>query len=259
MKRKYLISGIPPLHKFHLTLLFVFSFLFVVSFSDAGLVPGSFVTKGQTTSKRIALSFDDGPGPQTDKFIELLDRYNVKATFFMLGEQTKYRPLVAKAIAEKGHEIGNHTTTHLNYLHEYRTIEKKFGADPAASQKATSQVRLELVDDMKASRKIIEGATGVKLKICRMPHGIDRPWVNEAAREAGFIMVNWTYGADWFSKPLEELEPGYLKAIQPGAIFLFHDGGSRREKSLALTEAVIKAAKEKGFEIVTVGKLLGLE
>jgi peptidoglycan/xylan/chitin deacetylase (PgdA/CDA1 family) len=92
-----------------------------------------------------------------------------------------------------------------------------------------------------------------------MPHGIDRPWIKEAAKETGFILVNWTYGADWLSTPEDQLEKSYINAIEPGAIFLFHDGGSKRDKSLKLTEAVIKAAQEQGYQIVPVGELLGIK
>ena len=93
----------------------------------------------------------------------------------------------------------------------------------------------------------------------RMPHGIDGPWVHEAAKEAGFILVNWTYGADWTSPPpdpIASLKNSYVKALQPGTIYLIHDGWPKSEKSLAVTEAILIAAKEKGFELVTVGELL---
>jgi peptidoglycan/xylan/chitin deacetylase (PgdA/CDA1 family) len=110
---------------------------------------------------------------------------------------------------------------------------------------------------MNESRHVIESATGKKLKILRMPHGIDKPWIKAAAKQAGFVLVNWTYGSDWLSTPAEKQIPGYVKAVKPGAIILLHDGWPKSDKSLAITEAVIKAAREKGIEIVTVGELLG--
>ena len=73
---------------------------------------------------------------------------------------------------------------------------------------------------------------------------------------AGYALVNWTHGADWQKGSAEELLPGYLGALRPGAIFLFHDGGRNRAKSFALAEGVIQEAKRRGFEIVTVGALL---
>ena len=62
---------------------------------------------------KIALSFDDGPHPtKTDKILDILEKYNVKATFFMVGSQAEYCPETAKRVAELGHEIGNHTQNH---------------------------------------------------------------------------------------------------------------------------------------------------
>ena len=226
---------------------------------QAGLKPGDFVTQGPTTAKKIALTFDDGPGPHTDQYIALLDRYHVKATFFMLAEQVTYRPQVAKEIQEKGHEVACHTYNHLNYLVIYRGNTKKYPNTPDGIAKATAETREALVADMKKSRGIIEKATGVKLNILRMPHGVDRPWVKDAARESGFILANWTFGQDWLTSPEPALEKGYLKALKPGAIFLLHDGGNKREKSLQITEALIKEAQSKGYEIVPLSDLLGIK
>src|SRR5687767_2483483 len=87
VKRRFLISGLRPLPKRAFLSFALISF--ALSTWAGSLGPGSFVTKGPSTAKRIALSFDDGPGPQTEKFLDLLDTYQVKATFFMLSEQVK--------------------------------------------------------------------------------------------------------------------------------------------------------------------------
>jgi len=216
--------------------------------------PGDFITSGPASAKKVALTFDDGPGPQTARYLELLDNYGVKATFFMLAEQVKYRPKIAREVAEKGHEIASHTYNHTNYLTVYKAAAEQ---NPQAPGKAAAQARAQLVDDMARSRKIIEQATGARLSLLRMPHGIDRPWIKEAAREAGFVLVNWTYGGDWLKLPEAEIAENYARALKPGAILLLHDGGSRREKSLALTESLLKAAREGGYEIVTLGELIG--
>lgn len=244
MKKISLIFGI--LRPLKPLLLFAVAIPLSLQASAAPLESGSFVTKGPTTAKKIALTFDDGPGPQTQKFLDLLDIYQIKATFFMLSEQVGYKKATAKLVVDRGHEAASHTTSHKNYAQ-------------VAKAKSIPEAKAELVADMKASRKTIEAATGSNLKILRMPHGIDRPWIKEAAKETGFILVNWTYGADWLSTPEDQLERSYVKAIEPGAIFLFHDGGSKRDKSLKLTEAVIKAAQEQGYQIVTVGELLGIK
>ncbi len=220
----------------------------------AAVKPGEFYTQGPTSSKKIALTFDDGPGPNTEKFLELLDRYQVKATFFVLGEQVRLRPQVAKEIVEKGHEIASHTMTHINYVKRYNYW---LGQAKNNQEKAAQLAKQDLVKDIKDARVMIEKNVDRKMKLMRMPHGIDKPWIKSAAKETGFTLVNWTYGSDWTSAPAEKQIPGYLSAVKPGAIILLHDGWPKSDKSLAIAEAVIKGAKEKGLEIVTVGELLG--
>jgi peptidoglycan/xylan/chitin deacetylase (PgdA/CDA1 family) len=168
-----------------------------------------------------------------------------------LSNKVKNHPEVAKMVLARGHEIGDHTIRHDNYKLVMREMKEK---DP---QNGAAKAQQVLVDDMKKSRAVIETALGVKLRFLRMPYGIDGGWVHDAAREAGFVLVNWTWGADWDKDSAEQLIPGYVKALKPGAIILLHDGWPKSDKSLAITEAVLKAAKEKGYEVVTVGQLLG--
>lgn len=230
-----------------------FSLLLLTVAEAAAPQPGEFFTAGASTEKKIALTFDDGPGPETGQVLDALKRHDVRATFFMLGEQAQRRPKVAERVAKDGHEVANHTWNHVNYLKRFRELG---GAEKPG---AVARVQAELMADMEKSRGAIEEMSGQRIALCRMPHGVDRPWVNEAARKTGFVMVNWTYGADWLSIPEDQLSKSYVKAIRPGAIFLFHDGGRRRAKTIALAEAVIIAAKEQGYQIVTAGELLGLD
>jgi len=220
----------------------------LTSYVYAAPKPGDFLTSGPTTEKIFALTFDDGPGPQTTAFLDLLDKYKARATFFMLGEQANNRPKVAKDVADRGHEIASHTYSHLHYGKKL----KELGGD-------VNKAKVLLLSDMKKTNDILLKNTGKKPLLCRMPHGIDRPWIKESAKDAGLILVNWTYGSDWTAESMEKLTEEYVAAIKPGAILLLHDGNPRREKSLALTEAILKAAQEKGFRPVTVGELLNLK
>lgn len=220
--------------------------------SIGALEPGHLYTRGSTDAKQIALSFDDGPGPETPKVLEMLDRYGVKATFFVLGEAATARQETLRDLARRGHEIASHTTNHRNYLQHYRSLAAQHSA-AAAEQRA----RQDLLADMRQTHLAIQKTAGLNVQLCRMPHGIDRPWIKDAAREMGYALVNWTYGADWLAKPAPQLLPGYLEAVRPGALLLFHDGGRNRAKSIQLAEAVIRHAQQQGYAIVTVGQLLG--
>lgn len=217
------------------------------------LEPGRLYTRGPADSKRIALSFDDGPGPETTRFLEMLDRYRVKATFFVLGEAVELRGDLVRDIVMRGHEVASHSSTHRNYLQHIRSL-----GSGRTSTAIENQARRDLVADLQRTHTAIQKASSVNVRLLRMPHGVDRPWIKSAARDLGYALVNWTYGADWQPGTREQLLPGYLAAIQPGAILLFHDGGRKRAKSLQLAEAVIRSAQQQGYEIVTVGQLLGV-
>lgn len=237
-----------------------FNAAFLLLLSSAAFAapkPGDFFTQGPVDQKRLALSFDDGPGVETDRFVDLLARHNVKATFFMLGDQTQTRPAMAKKVADAGHEIASHLMAHVNFAHRARALGKKRGEGEAARQEGIAQAKKELIASMRKSREVLEAATGAKVTLLRMPNGVDRPWVKEAAKYTGYILVNWTYGSDWTKIEPATMTAEYVKAIKPGAILLMHDGNPHREHTLAAAEAVIVAAKEQGFEIVTVGELIG--
>jgi len=219
--------------------------------------PGDFFTRGPKREKKLALTFDDGPGHQTKDFLDLLDLYNVKATFFMLGDQARLNPKSAYEVARRGHEIGNHTWRHTNYKLRLREIQKELGPK-TKKKKALQAAKEELKEDLKKTNRILSELTFVQPKLVRMPHGIDRKWISDVAKEEGLILVNWTYGADWTDQGFELLKNTYLSAIKPGAILLFHDGPGGREKSLRLAKEVIRSAMKQGYELIPVGQLIGL-
>jgi peptidoglycan/xylan/chitin deacetylase (PgdA/CDA1 family) len=150
----------------------------------------------------------------------------------------------------------------MNYKARLKEIEARMPNKEGRKEKAVTRAQKELIEDMIKTRAVVEKVTNQKLKLCRMPHGIDGPWIHQAAQEAGFILVNWTYGNDWTHTPphqINQLIISYQRAILPGAIILLHDGWPNSAKSLAIAEAVLKSAQEKGYEVVPVGELLGVE
>jgi len=218
-------------------------FLFLLApLSLRALQPGDFVTHGPATSKRVALSFDDGPGPFTPQVLDILKKNGVHATFFMNGDQVKIRPGFAKRVREEGHEIGDHTYSHRNFY----------------TYKATDPV-VKLRAQMSLSKEVIREATGVTPVLCRMPYGYSRAWVRPIAKEQGYVLVNWTFGCDWRKMEPEAKRTAYLKAIHPGAIFLMHDGGVHREGTLYALEGLVSELKKRGYEMVTVGELIGVK
>ncbi|MBI5573130.1 MAG: polysaccharide deacetylase family protein [Elusimicrobia bacterium] len=204
---------------------------------------GTFYTDGLPSKKWIALTFDDGPKPEVlDKIFETLKKENVKATFFLVGVNVKTYPQYVSKYLQLGHEIGNHTYSHRNY---YQLKEKKSIED---IEKILSQE----LDDCESA---IKNAAGIKTFFMRMPNGFNSPTVKKVAKEKKYVVVNWTFGCDWHGYTKNELVKKYLRSVEPGAIFLLHE---KKVTAEALPE-IIRGIKKKGYEIVTLRKILGID
>lgn len=202
---------------------------------------GDFYGNGDRSKKQIAITFDDGPGPATVEILDILDQYKVKAAFFMLGEQVKKRKKIAQEVYVRGHEVCNHTYKHTN-LYKYKdTIPRKI-----------------LDTDIKKGMNAIYQVTGVLPRYLRIPHGYYRKWVSKVAEENNVDVVHWTFGCDWKKIGKEEMIEKYLEAVKPGAILLFHDGGSkrRRKKTISILPLILKAIQAKGYTIEPLSDLL---
>jgi peptidoglycan/xylan/chitin deacetylase (PgdA/CDA1 family) len=217
-------------------------------------VPGKFYYQGHTKEKIIALTFDDGPGKFTIPILELLKQHNIHATFFMLGDQIEEFPAIARQVLDEGHEIGNHTYEHFDY-HKQKNAAPERLAHELAQTEAT--LRRALHDP------------NFKTKLVRMPYGYyNRTWLLPTLKENGYGLVHWTFGEDWMVKRKprpsdnadadtsvtltpEVLAADYTKNAKPGAVFLFHDGGRHRERTLAALQIVIPELEKEGYRFIS--------
>jgi peptidoglycan/xylan/chitin deacetylase (PgdA/CDA1 family) len=156
----------------------------------------------------MAITFDDGPNPVvTPGILELLERYNARATFFLIGQRVRAFPRLAQEIASRGHAIGNHTETHpsLTFLSPRRITEE-----------------LELCDDA------IVAATGKKPRWMRPPYGYRSPLLDGIVRRRGGAGVAmWNVAAkDWRTDAPEPVIQR-LRGARGGDIVLLHDGDHR--------------------------------
>jgi peptidoglycan/xylan/chitin deacetylase (PgdA/CDA1 family) len=214
----------------------------------AALSPGSqlfgHTIVGGSNPNQVALTYDDGPNDAaTDQLLDILARYNTRATFFMMGAFVRQRPDIARRVHAAGHLIGNHTDTH-----------------PWLSFQSASVIRNEL----RACNEALEDTLGIPIHYLRPPHGARRPEVFRVAAELGLKLVQWnTMGWDW--EPIgperiyARIDNGLLRARQrhTGANILLHDGGhtamgANRIDTLKVTERLLDRFAHEGIQTVTV-------
>jgi peptidoglycan/xylan/chitin deacetylase (PgdA/CDA1 family) len=211
--------------------------------SPTGQWYGRTFVGGLRGSKQIALTYDDGPNdPHTLKLLEVLAKHNVRATFFMIGRYVRQRPEIARAVAQAGHLIGNHTFTH-----------------PRLIFQSKAQTRIQLADCHQA----LEDAIGSHSKLFRPPFGGRRPATLRVARDLGLKTVMWNVSShDWSAAPAAVIEKKVAGQMRGGDVILLHDGGYRalgadRAQTVIATENLIRRYKDEQREFVTVEEMLG--
>jgi len=188
--------------------------------------------------KKIALTFDDGPHPRiTPKILEILDKYEVKATFFTVGINVHYYPETFEKIVAHGHEVGNHTYTH-----------------PHVSRIDTSTLRREIEQ---CEKEIYEHGE-YKTKIFRPPEGMIDNGVATLLKELDYKVILWDIDTrDWDHTPAKAIADMVINSIKSGDIILMHDYISYNSPTLEALEIFLPILIEKGFRFVTVSELIG--
>ncbi len=198
--------------------------------------------------KRVVISFDDGPDPEwTPKILDVLKRYNVKATFFVIGLEAEKYPALLKRVYREGHEIGNHTFTHP----DISNISAQY-----------AQVELNLTERLMAAK------LGIKPVLFRPPYSIDqepdtadevRPL--ELTQNMGYITVGDKIDPDdWRDNPRpspEQITKSVMDQLGHGSVILLHDGGGNRANTVKALPMIIEALRAHGYQIVSVHELLG--
>lgn len=189
-----------------------------------------------TPEKKVAISFDAAWGADdTDELLRILDENDVKTTFFMCGYWVEDYPEEVKKIAEAGHDLGNHSSTH-----------------PHMSQMSKEQIKNEL---MTAHEKVKE-LTGQDMFLFRPPFGEYDNKVIEAAEECGYYTIQWDVDSlDWKEYGVEHEISQVLnhKHLGNGSIILFHNDAKYTPEAL---DSIIKGLKENGYEIVPLSDLI---
>lgn len=210
-------------------------------------LPSGYLVKrfGQAKGKQIALTFDDGPDSYyTPRILDILEKNNVRASFFVIGENAEINPDILQRIYNDGDDIGNHTFTH-----------------PNVAQVSSGRTKFEL----NSTQRLIEEITGHSTILFRAPYNADAepdsldeliPVVR--AQQLGYIMVGESIDPlDWQAPKPQVILNRILSNLSNGNVVLLHDGGGDRNSTLAILPQLIKELKQKGYAFVTVNQLMG--
>ncbi|HKH51266.1 MAG TPA: polysaccharide deacetylase family protein [Mycobacterium sp.] len=185
--------------------------------------------------KCVALTFDDGPSPFTDRLLQILADNDAKSTFFLIGNKVAANTAGAKRIADAGMEVANHTWEHPNMT----TIPPELiGSQIAKANDA------------------IASATGQRPKLLRTAGGLINDKVLAVAKQQGMADINWdVVPFDWINDSNTAATAYMLKTqIKPGSVVLFHDTYS---STVDFVYQFIPVLKANGYHLVTVSQLLG--
>lgn len=191
----------------------------------------------KTDKKIVALTFDDGPHEKkTEQILSILDKYKVKATFFVIGENAQKNPAILRKTYEAGHEIGNHT-------YDHKSIYKLCGDAVAEEVDKCSQV--------------IESIIGTRPSLFRPPEGFMNDSLAKIVGDHGYNVILWkvdTY--DWKGKSAQDIFTNVIKNIKNGDVILMHDYIWRESHTAQALDILIPYMLEQGYEFRTVSDLI---
>ena len=186
---------------------------------------------------KASISFDAAWGNEdTQQLIDILAKYQVKATFFVVGGWVDKYPESVKALADAGHEVMNHSNTH-----PYMT-------------KLSSQ---GMLDEVNACADKVEKVTGVRPKLFRPPYGDYNDTLIRTLNENGFYGIQWSVDSlDWKELPASEITQRVTSKIEAGSIVLFLNAAKHTPEALP---GILEAIAAKGIELVPISQLIYTE
>lgn len=202
---------------------------------------GMVFSGSSTATDMVALTFDDGPDSlQTPQILDVLAKYNAKATFFVVGKNIEGNEEVIRRIIDEGHEIGNHT-----YSHSY-------------SLKSDSSL---LIREITETENILESAFGYSPVLFRPPGGNISESMIKSVCDAGYTCVLWSWRMDtrdWASPPADEVIKTVLDGVDNGNIVLFHDKVYGKSPTAQALDKIIPILMERGYSLATVSELMSV-
>ena len=194
-------------------------------------------SKNSSKTKKVALTFDDGPHPRyTHEILEILRENGVTATFFVIGINATRYPEALAELAESGCEIGNHTYSH--------NCIRYAGKD-------------EIEREILACQNEISNRIGQTPTLFRPPEGRFNLYLEQTVACMNYHIILWSIDTkDWAHTPADEIVTTVMKQLDHGDIILMHDYVSGKNTTCDALRALIPAIRAKGYEFVTVSELI---
>ena len=196
--------------------------------------------RGRKDRNAVALTFDDGPSPDTEQILDVLGAHEASATFFMVGREVESFPGIAQRVFAEGHEVGNHSYSHSSYLFQ-------------RASETDAQIR--------RTQSVISETIGVRPRMVRPPYGVRTLAYFSATRALDLQTVQWDVaGFDWKRISPGQIADNVLRKARPGSIILLHDGDSAkkqdRKNTVEALPLIIKGLKELDLTIAPLWQLL---
>ncbi|MBP1222104.1 polysaccharide deacetylase family protein [Flavobacterium sp. 1355] len=197
----------------------------------------AFCNNSLETEKKIALTFDDGPSEFTLEVLELLKKYNAKATFFCIGKNIEKHPEIVKQIIAEGHLVGNHSYSHSKFFDFYNARQIK--------------------EEIQKTDELLEKFTSKKINFFRPPYGVTTPSIRRALKITGHKTIGWNIRSlDGGTKNQELILNRIIKRVSPGGIVLLHDTALH---SVLVLEQFLQFLQQNNYKVISIEELLNLK
>ncbi|NNE76317.1 MAG: polysaccharide deacetylase family protein, partial [Pricia sp.] len=186
----------------------------------------------------VAITFDDGPNQEyTPRILQLLAKFDAKATFFCIGQQVEKNRELLKTIIAQGHTIGNHTYSHSQSF-------GFFGLN-------------RVISDLKKNNDLVQNITGLNMRLYRPAFGVTNPQIGRAVEKLEILSIGWNIRSlDTTSLSAKTVLKRITREISKGDIILLHDTS---DKTVAVLEQLLLFLQQKNLQSVTVDQLLEIE
>lgn len=194
--------------------------------------------RAESADRVVALTFDDGPdADSTPRVLDLLKRYDVRATFFVVGEQARQNPELIHRMVAEGHTVANHSYYHL----------------PQSTLWSSQRYTEELF----RCNDVVARLTGLRMRLYRPPFGVTNPPIARAVKNMGLIPVGWSVRSlDTMTKNSDRVVDRVMRGLRGGDVILLHD---RLENSEELLEKLLTALQAQNYTTATVDELFKIE